>query len=107
MQDWLEKMAPAADIHDVDHEYRNLLTRIIGFLLISPKGIVPERRDLYNLTEIERKKESKQKHYEKLAGPTPNLVDNPTKEDQDFWEKEEKSTKSYLGSLQARFMLSF
>jgi hypothetical protein len=110
LQDWLDQVkniAPSADLNDVDHEYRNLLTRIIGFLLISPKEIAPEKRELYNRTHNERQQGLEKEHDEVLTGPTPNPVDNPTKEDQDCWGKGEKTTKSHLGSLQARFMLLF
>jgi hypothetical protein len=118
LQQWLDmitRLAPRRDFV-VDHEYRNLMTRMIGFLLISP-SILPLRKEIIKLHKPERNQMIDQHNYEAIVGPLPvgSLVEHPTMEDvtamkalgkEDLSqadakkEKRKNKVRTHLGSVQ-------
>jgi len=110
MEGWFDQVTglAAQNKFPVDFEYDNLLTRIIGSLLISPKEIAPEARRIYNLTSKHRLPEIEKMQHEKIAGPGTAgkvLAEDPTDQEREILRTEpKKPDRSHLGSFQACVM---
>jgi hypothetical protein len=109
----ITNLAPKRDFK-VDNEYRNLMTRIIGFLLISPL-LPPLHKELINLSEPERRNKIVEQHYKGVEGSKPVGIsaDHPTTEDLLTWEKKDHTRKAemknekgqtHLGSVQTAIL---
>jgi hypothetical protein len=92
-------LAPKQDSKD-DHEYANLLTRIIGFLLISPYP-PPSYREI-NLPKAARQ-QKKERNFEAVCGSNSDggfSVENPITEDVEaLRNSEHASVATHLGSI--------
>jgi hypothetical protein len=119
LKQWLDmvtRLAPKRDFI-VDHEYRNLMTRMIGFLLISP-SILPLHREIINLHKPERNQMIDEQNYEAIVGSLPvgrSSVEHPFMEDVTAMEalgkedpsqadakkeKRKNKVRTHLGSMQ-------
>jgi hypothetical protein len=118
LQQWLDMVTGLALEQDcigyamkdfkVDHEYRNLLTRLIGFLLISP-AILPLHRELFNLHQSERKQKIEEHNYKAIVGPLDVRrisVEHPTMEDVTAMEPGSKGDpdRTHLGSVETAIL---
>jgi hypothetical protein len=104
LEQWLDmvtSLAPKQDSKN-DHEYENLLTRIIGFLLLS-HNLPPTLRELVHLPKAERQQTIEQRNFESVCGPNTNRgfsVEKPTTEDVEaLRNSEHASVATYLGSI--------
>jgi hypothetical protein len=102
LEQWLDmviNLAPKQDSKD-DHEYANLLTRIIGFLLISPYS-PPSYREI-NLPKAERQ-QKKERNFEAVCGSNSDggfSVENTTTEDVEaLRNKKHTGVATHLGSI--------
>jgi hypothetical protein len=122
LQQWLDmitRLAPRQDF-EVHHEYRNLLTRIIGFLLISPS--LPDlHKKIIKHHKPERNQMIDEQNYEAIVGPLPvgSLVEHPFMEDVTAMEalgkedpsqadakkeKRKNKVRTHLGSVQTAIL---
>jgi hypothetical protein len=119
LQQWLDmvtSLAPRQDF-EVHHEYRNLLTRIIGFLLISPS--LPDlHKNIIKHHKPGRNQMIDEQNYEAIVGPLPvdrSSVEHPFMEDVTAMEalsqedlshadakkeKRKNKVRTHLGSVQ-------
>jgi hypothetical protein len=119
LQQWLDMVTSLAPRQDylVHHEYSNLLTRIIGSLLISPS--LPDlHKKIIKLHKPERNQMIDEQNYEAIVGPLPvgrSSMEHPTMEDVTAMEalgkedpsqadakkeKRKNKVRTHLGSVQ-------
>jgi len=104
LEQWLDmviNLVPKQYSKD-DHGYANLLTRIIGFLLILPYP-PPSYREINNLPKAERKQKIEQMNFEAVCGSNSDggfSVENPTTEDVEaLRNKKQTGVATHLGSI--------